>query len=312
MVTRNPNLFEVPAFVTARNFNSCFAKYLTWHQSIDVFDQDIFFDFRETKFIEPVAGVFFAAQEDVLRAEGYNVTVLSNDDSNLGKFLRAFGIQTKKRDSNFLDFYERNVSAYAVKVQRCVCSKDGKNVADQILPKIMQRVKCTKEVQAGLNWALYEVFDNAGVHGYECYETSQYPLPVYVCAFSYKERVEIAVLDRGQGIHKSLQPKYPGIRPKEALFRAIEDGVSGHPNGSPGFGLFGSSQIARKGNGTFNIWSSGHGIVITSESEKTFSISGFEGTMVSIGLSSGANFALQEIIGRTPDDFFEDFAVEYL
>lgn len=134
---------------------------------------------------------------------------------------------------------------------------------------------------------------------------------MYVCAFAFKERVEIIVFDLGQGIAASITKVHIGVKPKDALIYATRHGVSGHPNGSPGFGLYGSAQIARLGGGSLYIISGGYGARITDKSEKTFSIPKFGGTLISLGLRSGSNFALDSIINKTPREFFEDLGLEY-
>ena len=303
------NLFQVPTSVKSSNFKSFFTGFCSWKKGIDVRNQIIIFDFTNTVYIEPVAAVFFSSAEDQLTDDGFQVTIRSQNNSPIDKFLRVLGI---KRDlsMNLTDFYEQNSSRYSVKVQRCSSTADCKNVTEKVLPQVMKRLGCTREVQAGLHWGLIEILDNAGVHGYQCYHQTCYPLPVYVCAFSYKNRVEIAILDRGQGIQQSLRSTYQNVGDRELLRMATHKGISGHPNGSPGFGLYGSRQIAKIGAGTFNLWSGGYGLSVSANSEGTFAIPGFTGTMATIALNSGSNFALDSIINRDVDDFFEDFGLE--
>ena len=106
-----------------------------------------------------------------------------------------------------------------------------------------------------LNWALWELVGNAGLHGYQMYGKSDcnYPKPVYFCAFDYKDFIDMAILDIGCGIHTSFlnsgKDKYKNITNAEALSLAIKESETGDPGGSTGFGLFGCAEIARKAKG---------------------------------------------------------------
>jgi hypothetical protein len=161
---------------------------------------------------------------------------------------------------------------------------------------------------------LNEIWDNAGVHGYKCYETRIYPKPVYICAFARSNEVEICIADRGQGIFSSLKniDKYKCISRKEALKLSIENCVSGHPQNSPGFGLYCSSQFARTGDGELLIWSSECKLSVSSKCDKIYSSRFNMGTIITIIIPKKANIPFGEILRndicgkRDEDEYIEE------
>ena len=61
------------------------------------------------------------------------------------------------------------MSEYIHEVTKITNVQIAEQVATKMLPKIISRVKCSESVAAGINWALYEIIDNAGNHGFEVY-----------------------------------------------------------------------------------------------------------------------------------------------
>lgn len=306
---------KIPSVVTVKSFARFFQNFNEDFNKINELESisSVRFDLTNTSYLEPISMAFLAAAEDKLRSRGLSVSYYYENDSKISKILRIFGMTSKA--TNLDDYYERNMSDYSVKLTRIKDANQTQEILRDILPKILKRVQnCSDIVQAGINWALGEIIDNAGNHGYSSYEYNSFQGTVYTCAFAYKDKVEICVYDLGQGIPKSLKnnnKELIGKNDKQILEQSLNKGVTGHPDGSPGFGLYASAKIAEQGGGALTIFSDGVGVTVSSDSKKTFSIQGFKGTLVSLSLNSGANFALKNIINRSPQDFFEDFEVEY-
>lgn len=174
-----------------------------------------------------------------------------------------------------------------------------------------------KKTCASIDYILTEIRDNAGVHGYECYDVENYPSPVYICGSEYNGKIEIAIGDLGQGIWKSLtknNKQYADLKNKDAVVEALKDGVSGHPNRSPGFGLYSSKEILSKG-GVLHIWSSDCYVESCKGKEKVFTTSFPKGTIVTFVIDTSALLSFDEVfelkgISKTVQSHIDDFFME--
>lgn len=89
----------------------------------------------------------------------------------------------------------------------CSCNSisDCSEAHKKIIANVVQRDCVKDETYAAVDYMINELWDNAGVHGYECYDAERYPKPVYICALEYNDCYEICIGDRGQGIFESLR-----------------------------------------------------------------------------------------------------------
>lgn len=107
-----------------------------------------------------------------------------------------------------------------------------------------------KGVLEGLEWALNEVADNVLIHagnavGY--LQLSQQPS---------RGTIEFVVVDCGRGILDSLREGHPNLRTdEEALFLAVEKGVTRDTSIGQGNGLAGTWRIAVAARGSANLYS---------------------------------------------------------
>ena len=253
------------------------------------------FDFTNCKYISPTGVAYISLIKDRMNQKGVKTFIRYVRSGRFTGFLKLFGlIEDKQYDEKILEVFSR----YTVKIHRCLATTECYTVHESIMEKIVERTKCKTDTYVAINYMLNEIWDNAGVHGYRCYNADIYPRPIYMCAFSYKDKVEIAIADTGQGIHKSLKKKFPEITAKDALSEAIKDGVTGHPNGSPGFGLFCSTEFTKSNNGIFNIWSSGRQLKMIGSSVEVGKCYFYDGTIVSFEISKNINIPFTEILNR--------------
>ncbi len=114
----------------------------------------------------------------------------------------------------------------------------------------------------------------------------------YICGQRWSDgRVEIAILDEGIGISRSLARSFPIPDDEQALLKAIKPGISSTSNitstdniyDNSGFGLYVLSEIASSF-GTFTIASNTKCLAITSGEREISSLS-FQGTFLGIELS---------------------------
>ena len=268
------------------------------------------FDTRDCESLCPVVLMFLSMQSDLLREMGVKVRGVRSNDGKAFYLLKIFGFFPTLESS-----IPEEIKQQSVGVRKITQVRELSDLVQDLVTLIKARTSCNVKTGAALDWVLTELLDNSGTHGYKCYTTGEktYPKPVYACGFSYEDRVEIAIGDFGQGIHESLKLTYPEIEIKEALEMAIKKGVSGHPNGSPGFGLYGASELARRGGGSFYIWSSGHGIEVRGGS-KPLLFSGIptNGTFVSFSLNKSMEVPFQEILGRDTAEYFDGLPTDNL
>ncbi|MFV8250481.1 hypothetical protein [Bdellovibrio bacteriovorus] len=273
-------------------------------KKVDVFTIDI----RPLEWASPAALLVLEAFKDVLAHKVGSIITRYKTNSNITKLGRAIGLI--KKPATIVDYYEENISKYTIKIEKVWNRTAGRDLPKSFTPHIHERTKCTDRALIAIDWSLGEIIDNAGAHGYQAYEKDDYPKPVYVCGFSYKDRVEIAVLDCGIGIHKSLKAKYPALTAKKSLEFSTQNKVTGHPTGSAGFGLHGTRLIADHGAGELYIWSSDHGIKIKERSVAAFNSPNAIGTLIVFSIKSGFDVPLGSIIKSIDEEtYFEDMGI---
>lgn len=310
-------ILSVPAYLVEASFLSFIAQQEDLISKISVDTPNVYIDFTKTKYISPLGFLLIASFVD--KTSGYHGKCFARDarhDSIARRFLRVMGVISRDNeeddDSKFWD-------AVRVEVQRCNNATEDLNAVNKLM-SIIRKKNIPVQLLKTINWALFEVVDNAGVHGYKTYDSqlTNYALPVYFCAYSFPEKTEIAILDRGQGVHASFlgsgNAKYEGLTNRDALSMAIRKDTSGHPEGSPGFGLYGCSEIARRFGGEFRLFSGNHLLQIKNGVEIISEHCSIEGTMVSMELNNNVNINLEEFFGEgsviaseSIDDLIGDF-----
>tara|TARA_Y100000816_G_C25913357_1_gene476339 strand:- start:40 stop:810 length:771 start_codon:yes stop_codon:yes gene_type:complete len=230
--------------------------------------------------------------------------------SKITKIFQSFGLF--KIEDLYNDSYVKSISNYSVPLEKCTNTDDCLHVHDKIMNQVKKRTNCSKNNYAVIDYILNEIWDNAGTHGYKCYYTEEYPKPIYFQSFSYKTGVEIAILDLGQGIGSSLKTniKYQNLGIDDALKEALLESVTGHPNNSPGFGLFSTSELIKSNSGELHIWSSGRSINVTSSATRT-GIGGFyEGTLVYLKINTEIDAEFERVMnGRKVENYLEDHQI---
>lgn len=253
------------------------------------------FDFTNCKHITPTAVAYISLTKDRMNQNGIKTFIRSLRGTRFTGFLKLFGMmENKEFDDSIIETFGK----FTVKINRCSTTNECHDIHRSIMDKVVERTNCKKDTYAAIDYMLNEIWDNAGVHGYRCYRESIYPRPIYVCAFSYKDKVEIAIADTGQGIHKSLKRQRPDLTAKDSLTEAIKDGVSGHPNGSPGFGLYCSTEFTKSNSGVFNIWSSGRHLKIQGPSVNVNKSFFSDGTIISFEISKNIDISFNEILNK--------------
>ncbi|MFC1540577.1 hypothetical protein ACFL4J_01015 [Candidatus Margulisiibacteriota bacterium] len=238
------------------------------------------------------------------------------NESLMARFIGMMGLVDRKLDKDFVAYLD----TIRVSVHRCFNGDESLKAVNKLMPVVKAKFEPTEEVLKALNWALWEIVDNAGGHGYGGFSGQEmsYLIPVYFCAVARKDEIDISILDCGCGIQNSLtssgKPEYRNISNAEALALAIKDETSGHPAGSPGFGLYGCAEIARDANGQLTILSGSRKLLLSGKELTVETSPHYQGTMVSLKVPKSASINLKRIFGNKStiaEESFEDQIGEY-
>lgn len=301
----NINLY-VPSCTSPKKVSDFFESAYEAKKKVGGVDR-VTFDITECKFLNPAMAVAMTASRDLFKSINSELVtkIKLRKDSRANKFAQIFGLV--KIEELFRDNYVESLTEHTVQLTKCLNVDDCNDTHNKIMKHVTSRTNCEKSTLASIEYIISEIWDNAGTHGYKCYYDDVYPKPVYILSFSYKDGVEIAILDFGQGIHKSLSTRHKGISANKALEMAIEEKVTGHPDGSPGFGLFSTSELIKSNNGKLDIWSSGRSISITSSGYNLGKGGLNDGTLVYLKVNSNISSEFERIMkGRKVENFLDD------
>ncbi len=162
-----------------------------------------------------------------------------------------------------------------------------------------------------LSYSLREIMRNVVEHS----ESKQ----LGICAqyWPTKHKVEVAIIDRGVGLRKTLSrnPHLDVNSDRSALNYALMPAVSGKafkgarkqhgPWANSGFGLYMTSRICRNG-GNFFIASGGYGMLLTKAKEgKSYFPCSYEGTAVRLVIRTDQITSLADSLRQYRDEGFE-------
>lgn len=301
----------VPTYLSSKKISDFFDELRRFKKEVGKYDR-LIFDFSKCKYITPAGALVVSSFSDLLREQNSDLEIIIRykPKNRLTKFLQIFGLLNV--EELYEDEYVKKLTDYTVKLRRCGTYDECLTVQQEIMRQVKDRTDSTESAFAAIDYMITEIWDNAGTHGYKCYYSDSYPKPVYLTAFSYRTGVEVAILDLGQGIHESLRKKdkYSGLGAKEALKIAIQDEVTGHPNNSPGFGLFSAVELTKSNNGEIAIWSSGRSIEIDENGYSLGRGNFYDGTLVNFKINANVELPFNDIISSTSvDNYLEEHQI---
>ena len=280
---------------------SIHAQYL---ESLKTPYSRVSFSFEDCKYISPTGLIYLQMWKDRLLERGVRVEYwLGNREHRLDDRLREFlerikfipGIRSNEKEEAYV--FHR----YFSELHRCQNIEECSRVHQDIITNVVDSGKVNKETRSAIDYMLNELWDNAAVHGYECYQAEKYPKPVYMCAVEQGDNYEICIGDRGQGIFNSLRknnPDFKSASKNACVLAAIKNGISGHPVYSPGFGLYSASEFIKKGNGSLYIWTSKCYLVVTAKTNRIYRSAFNEGTIVSFVVSKDADIPFSTMMSE--------------
>jgi len=295
---------NIPQYFEHNRFDDVLSQIAFVEQEIKNDPQNIVFDLSSNEFVSVLGALLMMKISDSFRTKGCECFVHYPDDTEKKKkrkwYTEIMGIVKKDPGKNIEEYLKK----FIVPIQRCYTGHESLDAINKkIIPLIHQEFKPSATVLKSLNWSLWEVIGNSIVHGYLIEEFEQRSLtPVYCCAYDYKDFIEVAILDAGQGILSSLslsgKEEYKNISSEEALKLCVQDGVSGSKDGSPGFGLYGCAEIARKSGGELIIISGDKKILLKEGDVDIISCIKFQGTMVQLKIPSGVDIDLTKVFSK--------------
>ena len=176
----------------------------------------------------------------------------------------------------------------------CAIQKEAEHLAQVVTQS--RELKVYRPVAYCIREVIRNVFEHASVD--RCVFSGQ----------SYKNEVELALVDRGRGIMASLRERFPVSSDEEALSMAVLPGVSrmapsndDNEWANSGFGLYVLSELARRA-GSFSLCSGEVELKVGKDRENEFRRRTFHGTAVRVRIAKpkGVNFEqlIHEIIAR--------------
>jgi anti-sigma regulatory factor (Ser/Thr protein kinase) len=124
--------------------------------------------------------------------------------------------------------------------------EEQKGLVDRMMDVILGSLVLQRKNLAALEWSINEITDNVLNHS-----QSRFGGVIQASTFSQTNSVEFVVADAGIGIPRSL-----GIKDdRQALARAIQEGVTRDKKNNQGNGLYGSYRVAAISGGRFEIHS---------------------------------------------------------
>jgi len=232
-------------------------------------------------------------------------------------FFNAFGYQDGPRRPG-----NRNGNSHHLPVNILSCEKlreeaasEGTEVGNVIESKAKQLAAMLCGSDSGdlfdtLSYSIREIIRNVVEHS----ESKQ----IGICAqyWPTKNRVEVAIIDRGVGLRKTLQrnPHLDVNNDRSAVNYALMPAVSGRafkgsrqqrgPWANSGFGLYMTSRICRNG-GNFFIASGESGMMLTkAKGGKSYSSCSYEGTAVRLVIKTNEIGSLSDSLKKYREDGF--------
>jgi hypothetical protein len=151
----------------------------------------------------------------------------------------------------------------------------------------------------GVQYSLVEAIRNVFEH------TAERECLTFAQSLPNRQRLtRIAVADAGCGVQAALSGEYPGLSAIDAVKKAIQPGVTSgrhrttdpsDPYRNTGFGLYVLSELARRCEGEFVLWSSDVWLVVTAGGMRTRSAV-FSGTAVNLELTPSPDMDFKKVI----------------
>ena len=171
----------------------------------------ISFDFSDCTNMSPSGIVYIRMLRDHVKSIGFDTYYRRSQDETINNMMREMNLVQGNED----DIVYSNIK-FIYPLHYCNSVRESREAHKEIMDFFLKEFpNMENSLKVSIDYMLTEIRDNAGVHGYKCYNEEEYPLPVYICGAEYNGKIEISIGDRGQGIWKSLTKKQPYICEKQ-------------------------------------------------------------------------------------------------
>lgn len=285
-------MFDIPSTL---NDDSVMRFIKTLNQHIE--DREISINFKTLQWAQPSGTLMFAEaikqfvsirQDKGLSTYYHDLNWLKHRESGAVSYLKYFGFfkycdidagNTPNKSSSSSRYIPIKVlsTEYFTSLfswdWRSRIERECENLAKLIIDDMYS----VKFLGYSFREVIRNVFEHSGVKA--CTIMAQY--------WPSRDLLEIAVADRGHGIHETLKDKYKSASPLDSLLLSLKAGVSRNNIETPksdnsGFGLYVLSNVG-KHYGEFSILSSGAYVKIAGNNQSTqFEKTYFQGTIIKI------------------------------
>lgn len=297
-------VIDLPEDFSSKNIRIAIESMRTvYKQSFSPRYEEVTFNFKKCRSFSSAGLIFICTWRDALNNAGKK-TYYRESDKTTDSFLKRMHLLPSSGITEDKAITEK----YFYQIHRCTTINECSNAHKEILSNVVQREELSEKTYCAIDYMLNELWDNAGVHGYECYSSESYPKPVYICALEEDSCYEVCIGDLGQGIYSSLHKNNASIMRlsnKDSVKAAVQNGISGHPKGSPGFGLYSASEFIKGGNGELHIWSSGCYLCISAKNEKIYNSIVSTGTLVSFVINKSAILPFDEVLNGHSVSYYD-------
>lgn len=295
------NKNEGPIHIIKFDKNIFLKDLIIWNRALwnTMGSKNLRFDFTDSHFFTPMAMIFISHQIRLFRSQYPNVRMQISGYHHLGYpahmgFFKCFGADIGKDvgeasgDINYLPLTYIKSKAFIsehghVRLNEAIEIEAGR------LATVLTQFG-SGSLFSLIQYSLREVIRNV-------FEHSSSSILTYCAQYwPSRQKIQIAIVDEGVGIHRSLQfnPRYKDISERDSLHLACMPGVSGNykaitdPDGNnpwrnSGYGLYMLSRLCRNSGG-FLLMSSDTALVLGQDTKRDFQVQNFRGTLVRLDL----------------------------
>lgn len=179
-------------------------------------------------------------------------------------------------------------------------TSDVCKAVDSLIEIILRQSDVQRSVVTAFEWAVNEVIDNVLVH-------TESPVGALVIGqtVSTPGCISVSVGDLGQGILSTLVTGYPSLKTeREAILKAVEQGVTRDKKIGQGNGLAGSRQIAAQAGGSLVISSGDWNVLFDRRGSQAWTGEGCFGTQVTLTLPTSQPIELKDTLLGDRESFY--------
>ncbi|RME60139.1 hypothetical protein D6779_02705 [Candidatus Parcubacteria bacterium] len=271
---------------------------------------DLNVDMSDLGFVNPVGLAVLTAFLKKHQRNGNRISIQDPRNQNVMDYINRVGFYDQIGVHREYPWQKHDPAGRFIELQNPGSEEEGERAVSDIVKILQHNSANLQGVLDGIEYAFYEIVNNVFHH-------AQSPVSGVLAAQFYTDefrpgqgmlrvagRVEIAVVDMGQGIYGSMSKRFSLSGNEEAIRKALKPRVTSRPEYNSGEGLFFTSEIIRENQGSMVIYSHDGGMKITAD-KMTYEPGAFwPGTIVWMQFQAERTLDLQALFNRfaPPDD----------